>query len=130
MNVKQFSAIGELDALWSVNDSSMEGSYSFVFFIFQLDSQQSVYVFTRDRLNWIMFWNIGLRETQPCFFFSSSDRQSVIVVWDESRVCVASCDREIERNSELSASLPVKRRYVLNKHIFLLCVHEELGHLK
>lgn len=65
-----------------------------------------------------MFWNIGFRETQPCIFFSSSDRQSVIVVWDESRVCVASCDREIERNSELSASLLVKRRYVLNKHIF------------
>lgn len=78
----------------------------------------------------LCFGTSGSEKHNLVFFFSSSDRQSVIVVWDESRVCVASCDREIERNSELSASLPVKRRYILNKHIFLLCVHEELGHLK
>lgn len=53
-----------------------------------------------------MFWN---RETQPCFWrgFSSSDKQSVIVVWKGSHVYTAFCDKGVQKNDELSALLPV-----------------------
>lgn len=75
---------------------------------------------------------MSLRETdliELCFGTSSSEKHNLVfffpavignlLLWFGMKaVSVASCDREIERNSELSASLPVKRRYILNKHIF------------
>lgn len=50
-------------------------------------------------------------------FFSCNDRQSVIVVWKGSHVYIGCCDKGVQRNSELSASLLSNRRWFLSKYV-------------
>ncbi len=89
---------------------------------------RSVSVFMRAALNSIMFWNIEFREPQPCCWgiFSSSDRLSLIVIWKGSHVYIASCDKEVQRHSELSASLLSNRRCFLSKCICACVVSQRV----